>query len=78
VTASSGPQAPSPRTGLEERDHGISYTELSYMLMQSYDFSTCSDHGCTIQMCGSDQWGNILFGKRLARQRLRFRVFARG
>src|ERR1019366_4017861 len=59
----------SVRTRLEERDHGISYTEFSYMLMQAYDFlHLFQKHGCTIQMGGSDQWGNILSGKELIRR----------
>jgi tyrosyl-tRNA synthetase len=59
----------SVRTRLEERDHGISYTEFSYMLMQAYDFLYLfQKHGCTIQMGGSDQWGNILSGKELIRR----------
>jgi len=59
----------SVRTRLEERDQGISYTEFSYMLMQAYDFLYLfQKHGCTIQMGGSDQWGNILSGKELIRR----------
>jgi tyrosyl-tRNA synthetase len=59
----------SVRTRLEERDHGISYTEFSYMLMQAYDFLHLHRHfDCTIQMGGSDQWGNILSGKELIRR----------
>jgi len=59
----------SVRMRLEERDHGISYTEFSYMLLQGYDFlHLCQHHDCTIQMGGSDQWGNILAGKELIRR----------
>ena len=59
----------SVRTRLEEREHGISYTEFSYMLMQAYDFLYLfRNHVCTIQMGGSDQWGNILSGKELIRR----------
>src|SRR5579863_7912261 len=59
----------SVRTRLEERDQGISYTEFSYMLMQAYDFlHLFKNHNCTIQMGGSDQWGNILSGKELIRR----------
>jgi tyrosyl-tRNA synthetase len=59
----------SVRTRLEERDQGISYTEFSYMLMQAYDFFYLHEHhGCTIQMGGSDQWGNILSGRELIRR----------
>src|ERR1700744_6561999 len=59
----------SVRTRLEERDYGISYTEFSYMLMQAYDFLYLfQHHGCTIQMGGSDQWGNMLSGNELIRR----------
>jgi tyrosyl-tRNA synthetase len=59
----------SVRTRLEERDHGISYTEFSYMLLQAYDFwHLYKHHDCTVQMGGSDQWGNILSGKELIRR----------
>lgn len=59
----------SVRTRLEERDHGISYTEFSYMLLQSYDFLHMAQHNdCTVQMGGSDQWGNIVSGKDLIRR----------
>lgn len=59
----------SVRTRLETREHGISYTEFSYMLLQSYDFLWLFDHyGCALQMGGSDQWGNILSGADLIRR----------
>jgi len=59
----------SVRTRLEERDQGISYTEFSYMLMQAYDFlHLFQNYNCTIQLGGSDQWGNILSGKELIRR----------
>lgn len=59
----------SVRIRLEERDQGISYTEFSYMLMQAYDFLYLfQNYGCTIQLGGSDQWGNILSGKELIRR----------
>lgn len=59
----------SVRMRLETREHGISYTEFSYMLLQSYDFLWLFDHyGCTLQMGGSDQWGNILSGADLIRR----------
>ncbi len=48
---------------------GISYTEFSYMLLQAYDFLYLYDHyGCTLQMGGSDQWGNITAGIDLIRR----------
>jgi tyrosyl-tRNA synthetase len=59
----------SVRTRLEEREQGISYTEFSYMLLQAFDFYyMCQHFDCTIQMGGSDQWGNILSGKELIRR----------
>jgi tyrosyl-tRNA synthetase len=64
----------SVRTRLEERDQGISFTEFSYMLLQAYDFMyLCQRHDCTIQMGGSDQWGNIVAGKELIRRVLGLR-----
>ncbi|MDG1114042.1 MAG: tyrosine--tRNA ligase [Pseudomonadales bacterium] len=54
---------------LEDDSAGISYTEFSYMILQSYDFAVLyRDHGCTIQMGGSDQWGNITSGIDLIRR----------
>lgn len=39
-------------------DSGISYTEFTYQLLQAYDFSHLHfEHGCNIQLGGSDQWG---------------------
>lgn len=66
-------QRDSVRTRLAERDQGISYTEFSYMLLQSYDFlELYRRHGCEGQVGGSDQWGNIVSGldliDRLARK----------
>ncbi|MGC2657697.1 MAG: tyrosine--tRNA ligase [Bryobacteraceae bacterium] len=59
----------SVRTRLEERDQGISFTEFAYMLLQAYDFYHLYQHyGCSVQMGGSDQWGNILSGKELIRR----------
>jgi tyrosyl-tRNA synthetase len=59
----------SVRIRLEERDQGISYTEFSYMLLQAYDFlHLYQNYGCSIQMGGRDQWGNILSGKELIRR----------
>jgi tyrosyl-tRNA synthetase len=48
---------------------GISYTEFSYQLMQAYDFRELRRrHDCTMQMGGSDQWGNITTGIELIRR----------
>jgi len=50
-------------------EEGISYTEFTYMLLQAYDFYRLyMDHGCTFQMGGSDQWGNITAGAELIRR----------
>ncbi len=52
-----------------EREEGISYTEFSYMLMQAYDFLHLLDtSGCTLQIGGNDQWGNITAGIELIRR----------
>ncbi len=52
-----------------EREDGISFTEFSYMLLQSYDFLHLYDHeGCVLQTGGSDQWGNITAGTELIRR----------
>jgi tyrosyl-tRNA synthetase len=49
---------------------GISYTEFSYMLLQANDYVELHErHGCTLQVGGSDQWGNIIAGVRLVRQK---------
>jgi tyrosyl-tRNA synthetase len=54
---------------IDRDDAGISYTEFSYMLLQSYDFAELNKrHGCTIQIGGSDQWGNITGGTELTRR----------
>lgn len=48
---------------------GISYTEFSYMLLQAMDYlHLYRDHGCTLQVGGSDQWGNITAGLDLIRR----------
>jgi tyrosyl-tRNA synthetase len=49
---------------------GISYTEFSYMLLQANDYVELHErYGCSIQVGGSDQWGNIIAGVRLVRQK---------
>jgi tyrosyl-tRNA synthetase len=59
----------SVRARLERPDQGISYTEFSYMLLQAYDFLRLfQDRGCTLQLGGSDQWGNITMGVELIRK----------
>jgi len=52
-----------------ESEDGITYTEFSYSLLQAYDFLELYDRlGCTLQMGGSDQWGNITAGMDLIRR----------
>ncbi len=52
-----------------ESEHGISYTEFSYMLLQANDFRwLCEHHDVELQMGGSDQWGNITAGIDLIRR----------
>jgi tyrosyl-tRNA synthetase len=52
-----------------ESEDGISYTEFSYSLLQAYDYLVLHDRfGCTLQMGGSDQWGNITSGMDLIRR----------
>lgn len=52
-----------------EREEGLSFTEFSYMLMQSYDFlHLFQNENCRLQTGGSDQWGNITAGAELVRR----------
>ncbi len=52
-----------------ENEEGISYTEFSYSLLQAYDFLELNRlHRCTLQLGGSDQWGNITAGTELIRR----------
>jgi tyrosyl-tRNA synthetase len=51
-------------------DTGMSFTEFSYQLVQGYDFYYLwKHHNCTLQMGGSDQWGNIVTGTELIRRK---------
>lgn len=69
-------QKDSVRERLENRDQGISYTEFSYMILQAYDFAHLhKTMGVTLQMGGSDQWGNIVAGGDLVR-RMHLREFS--
>lgn len=48
---------------------GLTFLEMGYMLMQAYDFVHLNrTHGCTLQIGGSDQWGNIVAGTELSRK----------
>ena len=50
-------------------ESGLSFTEFSYQLVQGYDYWWLNQHeGCTVQMGGSDQWGNITTGTELIRR----------
>ena len=52
-----------------EQEEGLSFTEFSYLMLQAYDFLYLFDHyNCTLQMGGSDQWGNITAGMDLIRR----------
>jgi tyrosyl-tRNA synthetase len=57
------------QTRLSEDGAGISYAEFSYVLIQGYDFVHLNkEHGVTLQVCGSDQWGNSIAGVDLIRR----------
>jgi tyrosyl-tRNA synthetase len=57
------------KSRLDRDDVGLSFTEFSYMLLQAYDFLRLNlDHDCTLQLGGSDQWGNITIGTELVRK----------
>ena len=61
---------------LDREGAGISYTEFTYMLLQSYDFVELNKgFSCTLQIGGSDQWGNITGGIDLTRRLNRQQVF---
>jgi len=58
-------------------EHGISFTEFSYMLLQANDYLWLHDNlGCVIQVGGSDQWGNIISGVDLIRRKRQTAVHA--
>jgi tyrosyl-tRNA synthetase len=58
-------------------EHGISFTEFSYMLLQANDYLHLFDeHRCMIQVGGSDQWGNIISGVDLIRRKRQTAVHA--
>lgn len=59
----------SVRQRLARPDQGISFTEFSYALLQSQDFAVLNQRlGCTLQIGGNDQWGNIISGMDLTRR----------
>ena len=60
-----------------EQEHGMSFTEFSYSLLQSYDYlQLYNRYNCTLQMGGSDQWGNITSGIDLVRRNKVAEVYA--
>ena len=70
-------QRDSVRSRLARDGEGISYTEFSYMLLQAYDFlELARRYDCTVQLGGSDQWGNIVSGVDLVRRVLRRQAYA--
>lgn len=59
----------SVKARIEQTEAGMSYTEFSYMLLQAYDFVHLRKaYGCSLQVGGSDQWGNITAGIELGRR----------
>jgi tyrosyl-tRNA synthetase len=69
-------QKESVKQRLEREGAGISFTEFTYMILQSYDFAQlCDRHDCTLQIGGSDQWGNITGGIDLTRRMYSRQVF---
>ena len=69
-------QKESVKQRIEREGEGISYTEFSYMILQAYDFAMLNQmHDCTLQIGGSDQWGNITAGIDLTRRLNQQQVF---
>ena len=62
-------QKESVKQRIDREGEGISFTEFSYMILQSFDFAKLNErYGCTLQIGGSDQWGNITGGIDLTRR----------
>jgi tyrosyl-tRNA synthetase len=69
-------QKESVKQRIEREGAGISFTEFSYMILQSYDFAELyKRHNCILQIGGSDQWGNITGGIDLTRRIYREQVY---
>ena len=69
-------QKESVKQRLERDGGGISFTEFAYMILQSFDFSELfKQYNCSLQIGGSDQWGNITGGIDLTRRQHRAQVF---
>jgi len=70
-------QKDSVRQRIERDGEGISFAEFTYMILQAYDFAELNRrHQCTLQIGGSDQWGNITGGIDLCRRQNQARVHA--
>jgi tyrosyl-tRNA synthetase len=66
----------SVKNRIEREGEGISFTEFSYSLLQAHDYLVLArEHGCTLQVGGSDQWGNITAGIELCRRVLGKHVY---
>ena len=60
-----------------DREQPLSFLEFNYMILQAYDFlELYRRHGCTLQMGGSDQWGNIINGIELGRRTDQAQLYA--
>lgn len=69
-------QKESVKQRIDREGEGISYTEFSYLILQSYDFSELYKRfDCTVQIGGSDQWGNITGGIDLTRRLYQQQVY---
>ncbi|MEQ8407223.1 MAG: tyrosine--tRNA ligase [Gammaproteobacteria bacterium] len=69
-------QKESVKQRIEREGEGISFTEFTYMILQSYDFAELNKrYNCTLQIGGSDQWGNITGGIDLTRRMHQQQVF---
>jgi len=69
-------QKESVKQRIDREGAGISFTEFTYMILQSYDFAELyKQHNCTLQIGGSDQWGNITAGIDLSRRLYGGQVF---
>ncbi|AGH81705.1 tyrosyl-tRNA ligase [Psychromonas sp. CNPT3] len=69
-------QKESVKQRIDREGAGISFTEFSYMLLQSYDFAALNESkDCTLQIGGSDQWGNITGGIDLTRRMNKKKVY---
>ena len=70
-------QRDSVKARLERAEQGISYTEFSYMLLQAMDYLELAQrYDCSLQIGGSDQWGNIVSGVDLVRRHLSAEAYA--